>query len=101
MISSAIAHVDFAGLRKVGFNAVVVDKDNCVVSQDHRQQREQLMLTVIDAAKSKSSLSTFCCKLLLWTEMNRSELVHRRYGPPCCRRSRLDESWSSPTLQAV
>jgi len=31
VLTPGIAHIDFAGLRKAGFNAVVIDKDNCVV----------------------------------------------------------------------
>ena len=33
LIIAGIAHVDFPGLRAKGFNAVVVDKDNCLVRQ--------------------------------------------------------------------
>ena len=43
-VCPAIADVDYAGLRREGFNAVVVDKDNCVVGRASGWTGVELML---------------------------------------------------------
>lgn len=54
MLSLAIGYVDYRSLRKAGFNAVVIDKDNCLVGC--KLQAEELNS---DIARARWAVSAF------------------------------------------